>query len=248
MIFMKLPKKLEPLVWSALAGVYDKSVSCMQPYKELVQRVANICAEHSVGNQTIVDTGCGTGNFSFALAANENYHIISVDYSREMLRIAEVKKRKFRKDNVEFRLGDLEAGLDFEDSSIDQVVNVHVFYMLEDSDFFLREAHRVLKPGGLLVMTTTQTEIDTKEYFASQYKGLKRMLEREGVLHCLSIIKDLAIFDAIQLGILWHGLKYDRYWDEESLSELITKTGFSVKIVNAPYFNNCNLTIIGTKK
>lgn len=101
----------------------------------------------------VLDVACGTGDFSIAIAkAVRKGEVIGVDISKEML---EVMRKKVLKNKLESiisqEVGDGEA-LRFPDASFDRVVNAFGIRNFEDRDKGLREALRVLKPGGRLVI------------------------------------------------------------------------------------------------
>ena len=101
----------------------------------------------------VLDVACGTGDFSIAIAkAVRKGEVIGVDISKEML---EVMRQKVWKNKLESiisqEVGDGEA-LRFPEGSFDRLVNAFGIRNFEDRDKGLREALRVLKPGGRLVI------------------------------------------------------------------------------------------------
>lgn len=101
----------------------------------------------------VLDVACGTGDFSIAIAkAVRKGEVIGLDISKEML---EVMRQKVLKNKLESiisqEVGDGEA-MRFPDASFDRVVNAFGIRNFEDRDKGLREALRVLKPGGCLVI------------------------------------------------------------------------------------------------
>ena len=101
----------------------------------------------------VLDVACGTGDFSIAIAkAVGKGEVIGVDISKEML---EVMRQKVLKNKLESiisqEVGDGEA-LRFPEGSFDRVVNAFGIRNFENREKGLREALRVLKPGGRLVI------------------------------------------------------------------------------------------------
>lgn len=101
----------------------------------------------------VLDVACGTGDFSMAIAkAVKKGEVIGVDISKEML---EVMRQKVLKNKLESMIsqevGDGEA-LRFPEGSFDRVVNAFGIRNFENREKGLREALRVLKPGGRLVI------------------------------------------------------------------------------------------------
>jgi ArsR family transcriptional regulator len=90
------------------------------------------------------DLGCGTGQIAQALAPFVA-RVIAVESSRAMLRAA--RQRVGDLPNVELRLGELET-LPIDDESLDVAAMCLVLHHLPDPLTVLREAARVLRPGG----------------------------------------------------------------------------------------------------
>lgn len=96
----------------------------------------------------ILEVGVGTGkNFSFY---PEQARMTAIDFSSKML--AQAKRKQERKQlEVHLELMDVER-LYFADNSFDTVVASFVFCSVPHPRKGLKEIHRVLKPGGQLIM------------------------------------------------------------------------------------------------
>lgn len=97
---------------------------------------------------TVGDLGCGTGLVSTALAPFVS-RVIAVDASDEML--AAARARLGDAANVELTTGVLEA-LPIESASLDAATMMLVLHHVPDPAAALSEAHRVLRPGGRLLI------------------------------------------------------------------------------------------------
>ena len=105
------------------------------------------------------DLGCGTGQVACALAPFVA-RVIAVDRSGEMLQAARRRVRDLP--SVEIKRGELEA-LPIADAELDAATLLLVLHHLPDPAAALAEAHRVLKPGGRLVMADMLPH-DREEY------------------------------------------------------------------------------------
>src|SRR5207344_1350450 len=99
--------------------------------------------------ETVLDLGSG-GGIDVLLSAKRvgpTGHAYGVDMTDEMLALARDNQRKAGATNVEFLKGSIEA-IPLPDNSIDVIISNCVINLSSDKDAVLREAFRVLKPGG----------------------------------------------------------------------------------------------------
>lgn len=96
----------------------------------------------------VLDVGCGTGPVIELLAKKyPEKHFVGLDITPAMIEVARSKGLS----NVEFLVGDAE-NLPFGDESFDAVLCSNSFHHYPNPGAFLREAHRVLRPGGKLIL------------------------------------------------------------------------------------------------
>jgi SAM-dependent methyltransferase len=99
--------------------------------------------------QTVLDLGSG-GGIDVLLSARRvgpTGKVYGVDMTDEMLALARENQRKAGATNVEFLKGTIEA-IPLPDQSVDVVISNCVINLSANKDAVLREAFRVLKPGG----------------------------------------------------------------------------------------------------
>lgn len=98
----------------------------------------------------LLDIGCGTGYLIDMLAKVHEAEYTGVDLSPEMIKQANNKKIK----NAKFIEGRSDE-IPFDDNTFDIITCSQSFHHYPDTDKAMQEAKRVLKPGGLYILSDT---------------------------------------------------------------------------------------------
>lgn len=108
-------------------------------------------------NKDVLDIACGEGYGSFLLAAKAR-SVIGVDLSNEVIQHAQLK---YITPNVQFRQGDC-AHIPLGDDTVDIVVSFETIEHHDQHHAMLTEIKRVLRPDGVLVISTPERDLVSK--------------------------------------------------------------------------------------
>ncbi|MBI5160927.1 MAG: class I SAM-dependent methyltransferase [Micrococcales bacterium] len=137
-------------MFTGVARGYDRTNAVLSAGNAALWRVATVRAVKPLAGERILDVAAGTGTSSAALART-GATVVAADFSPGM--IAEGRRRHPELDFVE---ADAEA-LPFDDDSFDAVAISFGLRNIEHPLVALGEFHRVLKPGGRLVVCEFST-------------------------------------------------------------------------------------------
>ena len=219
-----LPHFVKPLLARIHAEVLTRYYGCGLVLPELLEGL------------TILDLGCGAGRDVYVLSqlAGEKGQVIGVDMTEEQLAVARRHEKYhqkafgYKRSNVRFLHGYIERlhELELADASVDVIVSNCVINLAPDKAAVLREAFRVLKPGGEL-------------YFSDVYsdRRIPEMLAHDPVLYGECLSGALYWNDFLQLA-RQHGFTDPRLIDDRPVSignpELAEKTG-NIRFYSATY-------------
>lgn len=126
-----------------------------------------------LAGKRILDVGCGDGVLSY-LISKEGAIVSGIDYSDLAISLA---KDATKGRNIDFRQGDASNLSCYGDNEFDGVVSSDVIEHLKDVNGYLREMKRVVKHGGVVVISTpirfTEKPIDlmhVTEWFETGFK------------------------------------------------------------------------------
>lgn len=146
-------------IFDNIANRYDSVTSSYA-----VQRRLEFFVVHAQGR--CLEVGAGTGSISKALV-ERGHEVVATDISPNM--VEEMKKK-----GINAIVCDAEK-LPFSDATFDTVLASEMLYYLDNPGAFLEEARRVLKPGGILLLSSANARV------ARFYDWLRAVLRPFGI-------------------------------------------------------------------
>jgi len=150
--------------WGPVAEDYaDHALA--SAYNAYYDRPAVLDLLGPVASRRVLDVGCGPGFYAEAMVGR-GATVVGLDQSPEMVGLAQRRLG----DRAEFRVHDLAEPIAWlPDESFDLAVMALVIHHLDDRVAALREIHRLLRPGGVLVVSTHHPSTDWRRRGGSYF-------------------------------------------------------------------------------
>ena len=135
--------------WDKISARYAK-----QPVADEAsyQKKLKVSRDYFKPEMEVLEIGCGTGSTAIVHAPYVKY-IHAIDISSKMIEIARGKAEEEKIENVPFEQSTIDD-LKIEVGSIDAVLALSLFHLVEDKDDVIKKVHSTLKPGGVFISST----------------------------------------------------------------------------------------------
>ena len=225
--------------WEIYSYFYSLSLRNSFPYRRLLQDLSN--ALNIKEGDCVLDAGCGPG-LAIERIMKENkgkaINITGLDLSRRMIRHA--RKRCGYFPNVNLQVADLNKGVESPDSYFDKVICSNTLYALENPRKVLLEFHRVLKPGGAVVIANPKPNAGEKELIKDHVTAINRLtpIYRKiyHIVMSLSLIPVNLVVMMINKLIIQKGKNGEyHFWGREELHTTLHEAGFKNISISSCY-------------
>lgn len=179
-------------------GYWDSST---KNFHEALLNINKIIARHAhISKEDVaLDAGCGVGGSAIWMAKNIGCKVTGITLSERQVTLATASAKKENADNLVTFLQKDYTATGFADSSFDVIWAIESVCYVKDKSEFLKEAYRILKPGGRLVVV-----------------DIFKKANVEGK-------------DAEWMRRLAHGWAIEEHTSKEKFEQQLTETGFTVK-------------------
>jgi demethylmenaquinone methyltransferase/2-methoxy-6-polyprenyl-1,4-benzoquinol methylase len=140
-------------MFSRIAARYDRANRWMSFGSDEGVRRRAVALSRAAPGEAVLDCAAGTGDltFKFRAAVGPRGRVVGTDFNDDMLAHARRKAAERGLDDIAWRVEDAQQ-LGFDDAEFDIVSIAYGIRNVDDAGRALAEMHRVLKPGGRLVV------------------------------------------------------------------------------------------------
>jgi ubiquinone/menaquinone biosynthesis C-methylase UbiE len=225
-----MDKDNEENIWTKFAKSYDIVLRNLDIYQQLKERVVSAVKDA----QILLDAGCGTGIIAIEMA-RLGKKAYGIDNNHYML--AQAIENSKGIDNIFLGSGDV-SKLEFESEFFDAVILNNVLFYVNDPIKALSEAHRVVKPGGTMVLSGPVPKPDMEKLASHTAEYLKKIGKFE------ELKEHYSHFLQCSMELKKNGMP--NVYSAEPLSQMLLKEiGFSkiIEADNRMYLGECYFVV-----
>jgi len=206
------------------------------------EELENWIFQYIFAGEKVLDWGCGNGRF-FEIFEHKEVDYFGIDISEKLIDIAKNKypRAKFQVTSA--------FNLPFPNNFFDKIFSIAVFHHIPSEEFrlkFLKEAKRILKPEGLLILMVWNLN-PFKMLLIGEWERALNFFK-------FSILKIFgrSNLDLKDFFIPWRNIcqRYTHYFTRNELQRLIEKSEFKIKeigILKSPKTKESNIYLVAEK-
>lgn len=210
--------------WNAHSSTWDEATNTSE-YRLGLEQMTQAVAQRSDDRAgTILDLGCGTGNYSIAMA-RDGWQVEALDLASKMLRLASAKAEAACAGQISFQQANFNRPLPLPDAAYRHALSIATLQCVGEGSFFA-EVYRVLQPGGYFYGVFRDDAMrDKRPNKAVQVGKRSRRWQTIMVLKARAARTELVT-----------------HWTEDSMRQALVNAGFQVDEV-VPFYRGTKLII-----
>jgi len=163
-----------------------------------------------IEGKNVLDVGCAEGRFS-KMMTERGFKVLGIDVLEESIKIAKEFSSNL---NTSYEVRDL-LKQPFPENSFDCITFLETIEHVENPGLFLREFHRILRPGGFLILSTPNATSLKNIFYALSYRKKKKRVQ---------LTKEITK-EARSTGTQ---IEHVNNWDFPTLVRLLDRCGFDL--------------------
>ena len=162
-------QQTSPRFWNRIARRYARRPIADQ---DAYRHKLDVTQSYMRPDMSVLEFGCGTGSTALIHAAHvEKY--CAIDFSEEMIVIAQEKAAEEKAGNLEFRVDSIEE-MTAPERPFDMILGLSILHLVRDRAGVIAKVHRMLAPGGLFVSSSAC--LGDMPWFVRAFVGTGRAL------------------------------------------------------------------------
>ena len=241
----KTSKKITRDWFGNWSNEYDRTLGALEFHRDLL----DLTVKNSGVRQgdRVLDIGCGTGLLALKFLKATECSITAVDNSKEMLAIFQdkIKKLDLGKQIV-CKVMDADS-IKFPPSTFDIAASTVTLHHLKEKLNPLRKIHRILKPGGRLIIGDIDMDTTGRHTDINRFKRVIKVLEQEWIAALES--GDINTFVRLFNNGLKHILNQGEYCVSfKQWADICKKAGFRKVSIKKVHRHKCFGVVIAEKR
>jgi ubiquinone/menaquinone biosynthesis C-methylase UbiE len=218
--------------WHRYFKFYD-TLNESATYRDMVAN--NVSLLGAGAGDHVLDAGTGTGNIAIELLGR-GARVTGTDFTESALELCRQKAP-----TGTFVFADLSKPLPFDDETFEHAICINVVHLLDDESraLAMSEFHRVVKPGGRVVVTVFAEGFNTMSVY---WETLRRHREQHGILETIGrgirlFFTTLRIFYYVSQIPRNHSKR--KFITEPELRAFMTGAGLKVRSIERTFAGQC---------
>lgn len=214
--------------WDIYAKYYGAIIGTSLSHRKMFEEALRGLAIQP--GDIILDAGCGVGTLEKLIIKNnkENFKLIAIDFSKEMLTRA--RKKIGREERISFKFGDLNKKLNYKNNHFDKIILISALFSLPDVAHTLKEFFRILKNGGRLIIVEPTPRFSIKNITFENFRLAKKLsFSRRIRFYIKTIINLPKIIAVVRLNEKMKDKIDEHLFSASDLKHTMIKLGYKIK-------------------